>query len=293
MKIGFVGLGKMGSGMARNLLKAGHEVAVYNRTIERAEPLRHDGARVAVTPADLLPADFVVSMLADDAAVEHVMMGEDGLIAMTPKGTTHISMSTISVDLSRRLDAAHKAKNQAYVAAPVFGRPDAAAAGKLFVVAAGPKALVEKCMPLFGAMGQKTFVLGSEPPAANVVKLSGNFLIASVIESLGEAFALVRKSGIDPKDYLEMLTGSLFSAPVYQNYGGMISESRYVPAGFAIPLGLKDMRLVLAAADAASVPMPVASVLRDHAISAIARGYQDHDWSVLAKVAAEDAGLES
>ncbi|HEY0526219.1 MAG TPA: NAD(P)-dependent oxidoreductase [Stellaceae bacterium] len=291
MEIGFLGLGNMGLPMARNLLKAGHAVTVYNRSPGKAEELHRDhGARVARTPAEAA-APVAVTMLADDAAVEAVVFGENGLLAALPKGAIHISMSTISVALSRRLAAAHEAAGQRYVAAPVFGRPDAAAAGKLFVVAAGAADARATCRPVFDAVGQKTFEPGDDPAAANVVKLSGNFLIAAAIESMGEAFALARKSGIDPRQYLDILTGTLFGAPVYRNYGGMIAEERYAPPGFKLPLGLKDVRLVLAAGDAAGVPMPVASLLHDRFLAGIGRGYGDLDWSALGKIAANDSGL--
>ncbi len=291
MKIAFVGLGNMGEPIARNLLKAGHELAVYNRTRSRGEALGREGARLADSPSGTLPADVVFTMLADDGAVEGVMLGQGQLVAKMAKGALHVSVSTISVALSERLTAAHAEKGQAYVAAPVFGRPEAAAARKLFVVAAGAPKDLERCQPLLDAIGQRTFIVGAEPRLANVVKLSGNFLIASVLESLGEAVALVRKYGVDPHRYIEILTSTLFAAPVYKTYGTIIADEKYKPAGFALPLGLKDVKLALAAAEAAGAPMPIASLLRDHAITAIARGYGEHDWSVLAKLAADNAGL--
>jgi 3-hydroxyisobutyrate dehydrogenase-like beta-hydroxyacid dehydrogenase len=291
MKIAFIGLGNMGEAIARNILKAGHELAVHNRTRARAEPLGREGARIADRPQDLLPAELVFTMLADDAAVEQVMLGQGQLLAKMAPGTIHVSLSTISVALSKRLAEAHRAAGQSYVAAPVFGRPVAAAAAKLFIVAAGPEAAIERCRPIFDAIGQRSFVIGTEPELANVVKLSGNFLIASVLESLGEAVALVRKYGIDPHQYIDILTNTLFAAPVYKTYGPIIADEKYKPAGFALPLGLKDVKLVLAAAEATGVPMPVASLVRDQALAAIGRGYGDHDWSVLAKLAAENAGI--
>ena len=204
----------------------------------------------------------------------------------------HISMSTISVALSKKLAEEHDKRGHQYVAAPVFGRPEAAEAGKLFVVAAGDKLAVERCKPLLDALGQRVFVIGDKPEMANVVKLSGNFLIASVIESLGEAIALTRKYGIDPRDYVEFLTNSLFAAPVYKTYGGIIAQEKYAPAGFKLRLGLKDVRLALAAAEAVDAPLPFASVLRDHMLTAIGRGMEDLDWSSTAKLAAENAGLK-
>jgi 3-hydroxyisobutyrate dehydrogenase-like beta-hydroxyacid dehydrogenase len=200
-------------------------------------------------------------------------------------------MSTISVALSERLAQAHEKAGRAYVAAPVFGRPEAAAAAKLFIVAAGSAKAVARCQPLFEVMGQKTFNIGETPSTANLVKLSGNFLITSVIESLGEAFALTRKSGIEPHQFLDILTGSLFSAPIYKTYGGLIADQQYEPAGFKMSLGLKDNRLAPAVADALSVPMPFASQIHDHMLAAVAQGYGDSDWSGLARLSARNAGL--
>jgi 3-hydroxyisobutyrate dehydrogenase-like beta-hydroxyacid dehydrogenase len=200
-------------------------------------------------------------------------------------------MSTISVALSDRLAEAHRNEGQAFVAAPVFGRPEAAAAAKLFVVAAGAEAELTRCQPLFDAIGQRTFIVGDKPSAANLVKLSGNFLLAAMIECLGEAFALVRKGGVDPHAYLEILTTTLFSAPAYKTYGTIIADQKYEPAGFKMSLGLKDIRLALAAADALATPMPVASLVHDHFLSGVAQGAGDSDWSALARLAAVNAGL--
>ncbi len=293
MDVGFIGLGNMGVAMARNLLKAGHSLRVYNRTRSRAEPLEKEGAIVANSPAEASTGDAVVTMLANDQAVEETVFGEDGVLRGLKKGAAHISMSTITVALSERLSRAHAEAQQTYIAAPVFGRPDAAAAAKLFIVPAGDKKAVENFQPLFDAMGQRTFFLSENAPEANLVKLSGNFLIASMIECLGETVALMRKYEVDPRRFLEIMTETLFAAPVYRTYGGLIAEQKYEPAGFKLELGLKDVRSVLAAAEAKAVPMPVASVVRDHFLSAIARGGADLDWSALAKVTAEDAGLKS
>jgi len=291
MQIGFIGLGNMGQAMARNLLQAGHQVTVYNRTPSRAEPLVAAGARLAETPGDASRGETVITMVADDGALEAVAFGEGGIVARLPADAIHVSMSTIGVALSERLTDAHRQAGQVYVAAPVFGRPEAAAAAKLFVVAAGPAAALERCKPLFEAIGQRTFAFGDRPATANVVKLSGNFLLASVVEALSEAFALTRKSGIDPHQYLELLTSTLFAAPAYKTYGGLIADQRYQPAGFKMPLALKDVRLTLAAAEAAGVPLPIASLVRDQLISGIARGYGESDWSALGRVVAENAGI--
>ncbi len=290
LHIGFIGLGNMGRGIAANLIRSGFKLTVWNRTSSRADDLVAAGAARAASVADASRADVVVTMVADDAALEQVAF-EGRLVELLPRGAIHVSMSTISVALAERLTAAHAARDTAFVSAPVFGRPEAAAAAKLFIVAAGPGAALDGCQPIFDAIGQRTFRFGDRPQAANVVKLSGNFLIASVIESLGEAFALARKAGVDPNALLELLTSTLFDAPIYRVYGDMIANRRYRPAGFRLPLGLKDVGLALDAARAASVPMPVASLVRDHMIAGVAQGYEDADWSAVADVVARSAGL--
>ena len=288
MNIGFVGLGQMGLPMARNLLKAGHALTVYNRTRSRAEQLVPEGARVADTPGGACRGDAVVTMLADDRALQEVM---PDIAARLAPATVHVSMSTIGAAMSRRLAELHAELGRCYIAAPVFGRPEAAVAQKLFVVAAGPRALVERCQPLFDAIGQKTFVVSENAPAANVIKLCGNFMIASILEILGEAVALARKSGVDAGSYLDVMTGTLFNAPVFKTYGGLIVQERYEPPGFKAALGLKDARLVLAAADDAAVPMPIANLVHDRLLTLVAQGRQDLDWSALALLSAEQAGL--
>ena len=292
MKIGFIGLGGMGSGMARNLIKAGHELTVWNRSRGRADEFKALGATIAATPGEAAAgAEVVITMLADDRAVEDVTFGSGKILESLPAGAVHISSSTISVALSRRLDAAHREKRQHYVAAPVFGRPEAAAAAKLFIVVAGPPAQIERCRPLFDAIGQKTFVAGENSPGANLIKLTGNFLITTVIESLAESMALVKKSGIDPNVFLEIMTNSLFAAPIYKTYGGIIASQKFEPAGFKLPLGMKDNRLLLAAAEENSVPMPLASLVRDRFLAALAQGMGEWDWSAIARISAKNAGL--
>jgi 3-hydroxyisobutyrate dehydrogenase-like beta-hydroxyacid dehydrogenase len=291
MEVGFIGLGHMGQPMARNLLKAGHRVICYNRTRERAEALKAEGAEIAARPAEACRGEAVITMLSDDAAVEGAVFGEGGILAALAPGKTHISMSTISVALSDRLTEAHTNAAQVYITAPVFGRPDAAAAAKLFIVVGGHEGPIAQHRPLFDAMGQRFFTVAEKPSSANLVKLSGNFLIASMLESLGETVALVRKSGIDVIRYIDILTNTLFSAPVYRTYGSIIASESYEPPGFRLQLGLKDIRLALAAAEAEAVPMPVASLVRDHFIEGVAQGYADADWSALALVAARNAGL--
>jgi 3-hydroxyisobutyrate dehydrogenase-like beta-hydroxyacid dehydrogenase len=293
MKIAFLGLGNMGSHMAGHLHHAGHDVTVWNRTLSKTDGLRAQGAKVGKSTGETVKdAEAVITMLADDHAVESAVLHSGGVLDHLPRGAVHISMSTISVALSQKLAAEHGKRGQQYIAAPVFGRPEAAEAGKLFVVAAGDKSAVERCKPLLEVVGQRVFVIGDKPEMANVVKLSGNFLIASVIESLGEAIALTRKYGIDPHAYVEFLTNSLFAAPVYKTYGGIIAEEKYRPAGFKLRLGLKDVRLALAAAEAVDAPLPFASVVRDHMLTAIGHGMEDMDWSSTAKLAAENAGLK-
>lgn len=291
MNVGFIGLGNMGQPMARNLVKAGHAVTVFNRTRRRAEELIPAGARVADRVAEACGGEVVMTMLADDRAVEQMVLGSGAVLGTLAADTVHVSMSTISVALSQRLTEAHATAKRTYVSAPVFGRPDAAVAAKLLVVAAGPPHAIQRCQPLFDAVGQRTVNVGEDPPAANVIKLGGNFLIACVVESLAEVFAFVRKSGIDPAQFYELMTGSIFTGPVYKNYGRIIVEENYTPAGFKATLGLKDVRLALSAAESVNVPLPIANIVRDHLLTAIARGQQDLDWTVVARLVAENAGL--
>jgi 3-hydroxyisobutyrate dehydrogenase-like beta-hydroxyacid dehydrogenase len=290
MNVGFIGLGYMGAGMAANLLRAHHRVTVFNRTAAKAEALIAQGANLATSIAEVCRGDAVISMLANDETVESLVLGRDGVIANLSRDALHISSSTISVALSERLNEEHTRKGQRFVAAPVFGRPDVAAAGRLYIVAGGEAAAVETAAPLLDAIGQKTFVISDTPKAANLVKLSGNFLGASVIEALGDAMALVGKAGIDERQYLEFLTSTLFDAPIYKTYGSLIADGRFTPPGFAAPLGQKDIRLVLAAAEDLRVPMPVASLLRDRFLNVLAHGGDRLDWSAIGRLPAADAG---
>jgi 3-hydroxyisobutyrate dehydrogenase-like beta-hydroxyacid dehydrogenase len=290
MKLGFIGLGRMGAAMAANLVKAGHDVSVFNRSPGKGSSLVKLGAHAAADVAGTCGGDAVITMLADDDAASGIALGSGGLIDNLPKGAIHLSMSTISVALSKRLTQAHAKAGQRYVAAPVFGRPDAAAAAKLFIVAAGDAATIDVCQPLFGAMGQKTFPIGTEPSAANLVKLSGNFLMASAIEALGEAVALIGKAGIDRRAYIDLLTSSIFNTPVYKTYGALIAQDKFEPAAFAAPLGYKDIRLALAAAEGLRVPMPLASLLHDRFLRLFAQGGDHLDWSAIGGLAAQDAG---
>jgi 3-hydroxyisobutyrate dehydrogenase-like beta-hydroxyacid dehydrogenase len=290
MKVGFIGLGRMGAAIAANVLEAGHQVTVFNRSAGKAEALQQHGATVARSIAEACRGEAVISMLANDAAVTQVVFDAGGVIDSLPQGSLHIGMSSISVALSRRLQQAHAKAGQRYVAAPVLGRPEAAAKAQLVVIAAGDAADLQACTPLFAAVGQHTVDMGEQPAAANLAKIGTNFLIASVIESLGEALALVAKGGIDPRRYLQLLTSTLFNAPVYKLYGEMIVERRTEPAGFAAPLGLKDMNLALSAGEELRVPMPIASLLRDRFLALLAQGGEQLDWSAIAQLAATDAG---
>jgi len=283
----------MGAGMAANLLRAGHEVTAYNRSQDKVDALVERGAHAARMVAQACGGDVVITMLANDDAVEAVTFGEEGILASLPSGATHVSSSTISLALAERLTEAHAEAGHRFVAAPVFGRPEAAEAAKLFVVAAGEPDAVQALSPVFDAIGQRTFVVAEQPKAANLVKLSGNFLIASVIESLAESMALVEKAGVDKQDYLEVLTSTLFDAPVYKTYGGLLAREEFEPAGFAAPLGLKDIRLVLAAGESLEVPLPVASLIRDRFLTLLANGGAHLDWSALGKVASWEAGAQN
>jgi 3-hydroxyisobutyrate dehydrogenase-like beta-hydroxyacid dehydrogenase len=276
--------------MARNLVQAGFDVRVWNRTAARTRDV--PGARPAPTPAAACDgADFAVSMLADDAAVEATALGPDGVLAGLPKGAVHVGASTVSVALCRRLAEAHAAKGVGYLAAPVFGRPDAAAAKQLWILPGGAPADIERCSALFAALGQGTFPMGSAPQAS-LAKLLGNFMIASTIEMLGESLALAEKAGLDPSRLLAMLTGTLFGAPVVKRYGQLVADTAFEPAGFALALGLKDVNLVLGAGEELRVPLPLASLVRERMLTALARGRERFDWSGFASVIREAAGLE-
>jgi len=290
MKTGFIGLGHMGSAMAANLVKAGHDVTVFNRSPEKRRALLELGAHEADSVADACHGEVIITMLADDTAVADVALAKYGIVETLATDAIHLSMSTISAALSKRLSETHAHAGQRFVAAPVFGRPDAAAAAKLFIVAAGDPAAVEACKPLFDALGQKTYPISAEPAAANLVKLSGNFLLAAVIEALGEAIALVGKAGIDRRAYVDLLTSTIFPVPAYKTYGGLIAESRFQPAAFAAPLGFKDIRLALAAAENLRVPMPLGSLLHDRFLRLLAQGGDNLDWTAIGGLAAQDAG---
>ena len=292
MKIGFLGLGRMGLPIASNLMRARHDVVLWNRSAQKTRPLIDAGAMQAASPRDAASgAEVVFSMLADDSALETVLSGENGLLAGLKPNALHISLSTISVATAESVTVRHSERGQRFVAAPVFGRPDAAAAAKLFVAAAGLAADVDYAKPLLAAFSQRMFYVAETPAAACLVKLCGNFMILSAIESLGEAMTLAEKGGVARAKLLEILTGTLFDAPVFRVYGAILAEGRFRPAGFAAPLGLKDMRLVGQAAETERVPMPLLNVLRDHLLQTIATEGEDIDWSGIGKSIARNAGL--
>ncbi|RMB36042.1 3-hydroxyisobutyrate dehydrogenase-like beta-hydroxyacid dehydrogenase [Sphingomonas sp. PP-F2F-G114-C0414] len=285
MKIGFIGLGQMGSAMAANLLKAGHDVTVWNRSADKAAKLVEAGTHLAEKPADAAQGEVVMTMLADDRALEAVVYGEGGI---QDAPALHVSHSTIGIALADRLTA--EASN-GFVSAPVFGRPVAAEAAKLFVIAAGAPADLDRCEPLFAAIGQRTFRIGDTPSAANLVKLSGNFMIMAAVEAMAEAMTLAEKGGVDRRTLLDVLTGTLFGAPIYQTYGDILVEDRFHPAGFAAPLGLKDMTLADTAATTLRAPMPILGIVRDHLRSVIASEGEDVDWAGVALAVRRGAGI--
>lgn len=291
MKIGFAGLGGMGSAMAANLLQSGYGVKVWNRSPQAAQPLVSAGAVQARQPEELAEVDVLITMLANDTATEQVVV-ESGLLQQLRAGAIHINMATVSVALAKRLALLHAERNVGYIAAPVLGRVDVAAAGKLNILAAGDPLLLAKVQPLFEVLGQQTWHFGDQPEQANIVKIAANFTLASAIEAMAEGSALVRNYGVSGADYLHMLTSTLFASPAYKGYGGLIAEEKFEPAGFKLSLGMKDVGLALEAGANSHTPMPFASVLKDNFLDAVAQGDADLDWSALAKVAARRAGLK-
>jgi 3-hydroxyisobutyrate dehydrogenase-like beta-hydroxyacid dehydrogenase len=292
LEIGFVGLGNMGLPMAANLLASGHRLTVWNRTQSRAEPLSGKGATIAPRAAHTVGRGGVlVSMVADDAALTELVAGDAALAERLGQGGIHISMSTVAPVTTRELAEVHRRVGSTLVAAPVFGRPDAAAAKRLWICVSGPAAAKATAQPILEALGQRVFDFGEVTEAANVVKISGNFLIAAAMEAMGEAFALAEKNGVDRSALATMLGQTLFACPVYQGYGGAIANRRHSPAGFRLPLGLKDVEIVLRSGREVNVPMPTASLLRDRFVHALAMGRADLDWSAVALGAREDAGL--
>lgn len=291
MEVGFLGTGRMGKAMAANLLKAGHRVRAWDKSPEPLHELERAGADIAANAADAVRGDAVISMLPNDAALREVFLAGD-LLKRARGGLVSVNMGTVSLDCVDELVAAHDEHNIPYVAATVFGRPDVAAAGKLAIMAAGDAAAIDRMQPLFDAMGQKTHRVGPDARHANIAKIAGNLMVASAIEAIAEAAALLRKYRMSAPDVLDVIITSLFNVPVYQGYGRAIGGRQYVPPGFDLVLGMKDVNLALKAGEQANVPLPFASVLRDAFLDAIANGDADKDWSAIARVAARKAGLD-
>jgi 3-hydroxyisobutyrate dehydrogenase-like beta-hydroxyacid dehydrogenase len=294
-EIGFVGLGHMGAAMAANLVAAGYRVTAYVRRPDQMGRLAALGLKPTTEITNLFDCDVVISMVPDDNAVSNIVfgcgdLGPAGLASGLKRGAVHLSMSTISSSIASDLAKEHARHGQGYVAAPVFGNPDAAKARQLFIVAAGTPTDVEHCQPLFDVLGQKTFVIGADPGHANLIKLLGNMLTATTLEMLGEVVAVALKRGLDPKPFIDIMTSTMFGGRVHKIYGDKIVNRSYAP-GFVMPLVLKDVRLALAEAESAGAPMPSVGVVRDRLITGIARGYADLDWTALGLVAAEEAGL--
>jgi 3-hydroxyisobutyrate dehydrogenase-like beta-hydroxyacid dehydrogenase len=294
-EIGFIGLGHMGTAMAANLVASGQRVVGYVRRPDQIGRLEALGLRVTTAITDLLDCKVVISMLPDDDAVREIVFGRkdvrlEGLAAGMMGGAIHLSMSTISTAAASMLAGEHARNGQGYVAAPVFGNPDAAKARQLFIVAAGVTADVERCQPIFDALGQRTFVTGAKPEEANLIKLLGNMMSATALEMLAEVVAVVRKRGLDPQPFIDIMTSTMFGGRAHKIYGDKIARQAYAP-GFVLPLVLKDVRLALAEAEKAGVPMPSVGVVRDRLITGIARGYGELDWTALGLIAAEEAGL--
>lgn len=290
--IGFVGVGSMGLPLATNLLESGYNLRVYNRTAAKVQPLVDKGAIAVASPAAVLePGGIVITLLSNDQALEEVVLGDQGLLSRLTTDSIHLSMSTVAPATAKKLAAQHNQNGAHYLAAPVFGRPDAVAARKLWITLAGDDAAKARVRPLLENVGQGIFDFGADVGAANVVKLAGNFLIISAIEAMAEAFTLAEKNGVDRAQIAELFGQTLFACPIYQNYGRLIAQQQYEPAGFKLSLGLKDVTLALQTARASQMPMPLASLLHDRLIAAVANGNGDIDWTGLALTASEEAGM--
>ena len=291
--IGFIGLGRMGLPMAQNLLDADFPLAVFNRTASRADTLRQNGARWANSPRDLAAqSDIVISIIADDAALRAIALGEDGILAGLKPDGIHVDMSTVSPDVTKELAPLYHDREAHFVASPVFGRPEAAAAAKLWICPAGSAAAIDRCRPAFEVMGQGVIVVGDEPHLANVLKLVGNFFVIAGIETLSEALTLAEKGGLQNETVLELIR-ALLPVPLFQGYGSRIARQEFAPAGFALALGLKDVGLMQKLAKDVVAPLPLADLADNHLRAAFARGRGDLDWGALATVLREMAGLPS
>jgi len=293
MRVGFIGLGQMGRRIAARVLGAGHDLVVYNRTREKTSELAKAGARVAPSIGGACEGrEVVITMLTDDAALKEVAFSAGGLRGSIPAGSIHLTMGTHGVAAIQQVAAAHAQSNQTLVAAPVLGRPDLAAAGQLGIVAGGPEEAVRRCEPLFQVIGPHTFQAGARPEGASVIKLANNFVLGCAIEAMGEAFSLVRKYGVVPQVFYEVMTEGLFSAPAYKVYGKIIVEESYDRVGFTTLLGFKDANLIMEAADIARVPLPSGDAYRDRLLGAIAHGDGEKDWAVIAREQGRASGLD-
>jgi 3-hydroxyisobutyrate dehydrogenase-like beta-hydroxyacid dehydrogenase len=293
MKVGFIGLGRMGLVMGRRILDAKPELGVYNRTADKAKPLAEAGAKVLGSIKEAANyGDGVFTMLADDAAVEDVVTQAGGLLQSLPKGGIHVCSGTHSVACIQRLKKLHADAGQVLIATPMLGRPDVVSAGQAGMVLGGAKAAVDKIRPCFDAIGRRTFEAGADPAAAAAIKIANNFVLGCAIEAMGEGFSLVRKYDVVPDVFYDVMTDGLFNCSAYKVYGKIITEERYLPAGQRAILGLKDANLALAAAEAVGVPLPSGNVWRDRLVGAAAHGEAEHDWAVMAKDQARASGLE-
>ena len=291
--IGFVGLGSMGLPIASNLVEAGYTLQVYNRSPQKAQPLLDKGAKLCTNSGNVVESrGIVITMLSNDQALEEVVLGENGILEKLDSGGIHLSMSTVSPATAQKLAEHHERRGAHYLAAPVFGRPDAAAARKLWICLSGNGAAKERVLPVLNVLGQGVFDFGEQVGAANVVKLAGNFLIISAIEAMAEAFTLAEKNGIERTKVAELFGQTLFACPIYQNYGRMIAQEQYQPAGFKLSLGLKDVTLALQTARDSQMPMPLGSLLHDRLMAAVAKGRGDIDWTGLALAISEEAGIK-
>lgn len=288
MKIGFIGLGQMGAAIAANLLKAGHDVTVWNRSPKPVAALVEKGAHGAAAMAETLQGEVLFSMLANDAAVQSLGL-EGPVLAKAAKGLIHVNLATVSLALTRKMTAAHAKHHLGYVAAPVFGRPDAATAGELLIIAGGEKSLLTKLEPVFAKLGRRVVITGEAPEEAALFKLAGNFLIGATLESISEAFALLTRGGVDPAQFHEVMSGSLFASPIFKNYGNLVVHKKFEPAGFALKLGLKDMMLAEDAARELKVKLALSDILHTHLQAAIEAGLGDKDWTAVSQIIAKKA----
>jgi 3-hydroxyisobutyrate dehydrogenase-like beta-hydroxyacid dehydrogenase len=294
--IGFIGLGHMGSAMAANLAASGHRVIAYVRRPDQLEKLEALQLNPTTDFTRLFECMVVVSMVSDDDAAHEIVFGHSetdhvGLAKGMMPGAVHLSMSTIGTATASMLASEHAIHAQGYVAAPVFGNPSAAKARQLYIIAAGAAGDVERCQPLFDSLGQKTFVIGGDPSHANLVKLLGNMMSATALETMAETVTVARKHKLDPETFINIMTSTMFGGRAHKIYGEKIVNESYAP-GFVLPLVLKDVRLALAEAEYAGSPMPSVNVVRDRLITGIARGHAGLDWTALGLVAAEEAGLD-